>query len=69
MDGIYYWTVNNDWLLVDGKKVKAEGIDGTDGGDGTNGKDGTTPQFKITDGYWYISYDNELSWTKLGKAT
>lgn len=74
-DGIYYWTVNNDWLLVDGKKVKAEGTDGIDGEpgkdgeDGTNGKDGITPQFKITDGYWYISYDNELSWTKLGKAT
>lgn len=75
IDGIYYWTVDNDWLLVDGKKVKAEGIDGIDGGpgkdgeDGTNGKDGVTPQFKITDGYWYISYDNEQSWTKLGKAT
>ena len=75
IDGIYYWTVDNDWLLVDGKKVKAEGTDGTDGGpgkdgeDGTNGKDGVTPQFKITDGYWYISYDNEQSWTKLGKAT
>lgn len=74
-DGIYYWTINNDWLLVDGKKVKAEGTDGIDGEpgkdgeDGTNGKDGITPQFKITDGYWYISYDNELSWTKLGKAT
>lgn len=75
IDGIYYWTVDNDWLLVDGKKVKAEGTDGTDGGpgkdgeDGTNGKDGVTPQFKITDGYWYVSYDNEQSWTKLGKAT
>ena len=74
-DGIYYWTVNNDWLLVDGKKVKAEGADGADGKpgidgeDGTNGKDGITPQFKIEDGYWYISYDNEQSWTKLGKAT
>lgn len=74
-DGIYYWTVNNYWLLVDGKKVKAEGADGADGKpgidgeDGTNGKDGITPQFKIEDGYWYISYDNEQSWTKLGKAT
>lgn len=77
-DGIYYWTVNNDWLLVDGKKVKAEGTDGADGvdgkpgidgEDGTNGKDGITPQFKIEDGYWYISYDNEQSWIKLGKAT
>lgn len=77
-DGIYYWTVNNDWLLVDGKKVKAEGTDGADGvdgkpgidgEDGSNGKDGITPQFKIEDGYWYISYDNEQSWTKLGKAT
>lgn len=52
-DGIYYWTVNGDWLLDDGKKVKAEGTDGADGQPGTDGNDGVdgingiTPQFKI----------------------
>lgn len=39
-DGIYYWTVNGDWLLDDGKKVKAEGTDGADGQPGTDGNDG-----------------------------
>lgn len=74
-DGIYYWTVNGNWLIVDGKKVKAIGTDGADGSngndgtDGTNGKDGITPKFKIDGGYWYISYDNEQSWEQLGKAT
>ena len=74
-DGIYYWTVNGNWLIVDGKKVKAigtdgaDGSDGNDGTDGTNGKDGITPKFKIDGGYWYISYDNEQSWNRLGKAT
>ncbi len=87
IDGIYYWTVNGEWLIVDGNKVKAvgtdgangeNGTDGKDGGDGedgidgengSDGKDGITPKFKIEDGYWYISYDNELSWKQLGKAT
>lgn len=74
-DGIYYWTVNGNWLIVDGKKVKAigtdgaDGSDGNDGTDGTNGKDGITPKFKIDGGYWYISYDNEQNWEQLGKAT
>ncbi len=79
-DGVYYWTVNGDWLIVDGHKVKAVGTDGKDGSngqdgvdgkpgiDGTNGMDGVTPQFKIEDGYWYISYDNQ-SWEQLGKAS
>lgn len=71
-DGIYYWTVNGEWLLVDGKKVKAsatDGKNGENGSNGTNGTDGITPKFKIEDDYWYISYDNEQSWIKLGKAT
>ena len=28
-----------------------------------------TPKLKIEEGYWFISYDNEESWTQLGKAT
>ena len=65
-DGIYYWTVNEQWLIVDGRKVKAIG---TDGVDGESGEDGITPRLKIEEGYWYISYDNEVSWEQLGKAT
>ena len=65
-DGIYYWTVDGDWLIVDGKKVRSVGLDGKDGKDG---KDAVTPQLKIVDGFWYISYDNGKYWTKLGKAT
>ncbi len=68
-DGIYYWTVDGDWLIVDGKKVRAVGLDGKDGQSGNDGKDAVTPQLKIVDGFWYISYDNGKFWTKLGKAT
>lgn len=72
-DNVYYWTLNGEWLLDDeGNKIKAEGKDGsngTNGSDGTNGKDGITPKLKIEEGYWYVSYDNGTSWTKLGKAT
>lgn len=46
-----------------------DGTDGKDGVDGTDGKDGITPQLKIEDGYWYLSYDNGSTWQKLGKAT
>ncbi len=65
-DGIYYWTVNGQWLIVGGRKIKAIG---TDGVDGESGEDGVTPRLKIEEGYWYISYDNEVSWEQLGKAT
>lgn len=65
-DGIYYWTMNGEFIIIDGRKIKAEG---TDGSDGTNGKDGVTPKLEIREGYWYISYDNGMNWTQLGKAT
>ena len=55
---------------VDGANGK-DGVDGKDGQTGTNGadgKDGVTPQLKIEEGYWYISYDNGATWTELGKA-
>ena len=52
---------------VDGEDGK-DGQDGTNGTNGTDGKDGVTPQLKIEEGYWYISYDNGATWTELGKA-
>ena len=87
-DGVYYWTLNGEWLLDDnGNKLPvsgkdgqngsngsngqdgADGKDGKDGADGQDGKDGITPQLKIEDGYWFISYNNGATWTQLGKAT
>ena len=99
VDGVYYWTLDGEWLLDDeGNKIRVtgrdgkdgadgedgkdgengkdgvDGEDGKDGQDGTNGtngadgKDGITPQLKIENGYWYISYDKGATWTELGKA-
>ena len=72
-DGVYYWTLNGEWLLDDnGNKLPVSGKDGqngTNGSNGQDGKDGITPQLKIEEGYWYISYDNGATWTQLGKAT
>ena len=84
-DGIWYWTINGEWLLnSQGEKVAASGKDGKDGNNGNNGsdgqdgqdghdgkdgKDGVTPQLKIEEDYWYVSVDGGISWTKLGKAT
>ena len=75
-DGIYYWTVDGEWLL-DGKgnKIQANGVNGIDGTDGSNGQDGTngvdgiTPRLKIENDYWYVSYDGGATWTELGKAS
>ena len=72
-DGIYYWTLDGEWLLdSQGNKIQANGVDGTDGTNGSNGANGTngvTPQLKIENDYWYVSYDNGATWEKLGKAT
>ena len=84
-DGNWYWTLNGEWLFDEsGNKVKAvgtdgkdgqngsdgqDGTDGTNGTDGKDGQDGVTPQFRINEGYWEISYDKGATWTRLGKAT
>ena len=62
-DGIYYWTLDGEFIIVDGQKIKAQGTDGSDGADGV------TPKLEIREGYWWISYDNGTNWTQLGKAT
>lgn len=56
-DGLYYWTLNGEWLRdAEGKMIAAEGVDGI------------TPIFKIENDYWHISYDNGATWSELGKA-
>ena len=60
----YYWTLDGEWLLDEqGSRIPVSGRDGTDGRDGA---DGITPQLKIEDGIWWVSYDNGLSWSELG---
>lgn len=77
-DGEWYWTLDGEWLYSQGQKIRAsakdgingvDGINGTDGLNGENGKDGITPRLKIEEGFWYISYDGEQTWIKLGAAT
>ena len=51
-DGGYYWTLNGEWLIVDGKKVSALGV---------------TPQLKIQDGKWMICYGGD-KWEEVGPA-
>lgn len=69
-DGIYYWTLNGDWLLdVNNQKIKAQGTNGKDGEDGEPGQNAITPVLKIENGYWYVSYDNKTSWQQVGPST
>lgn len=57
-DGVYYWTIDGEWLLDgSGKKIRAQG------------DDGIVPKMKIEDGWWFVSYDEGKNWTKLSKAT
>ena len=59
-DGIYYWTLDGEWVLDgNGDKIKAVGDDGIDG---------TTPRLKIENDCWYVSYDNGVTWVELGKS-
>lgn len=36
---------------------------------GADGKDGITPQLKIENGAWFVSYNEGETWNELGKAT
>ena len=54
-DGAYYWTAGDQWLTSeDGSRIPATVAD----------PDGAyvTPQFRVVDNLWYVSYDNGNSW-------
>lgn len=58
VDGVYYWTVNGELLTdKDGNYVPVTG---------PQGEMGPSPKFKIEDGSWWVSYDNEKTWEKVG---
>ncbi|MBQ3594657.1 MAG: DUF4465 domain-containing protein [Bacteroidales bacterium] len=73
-DGNYYWTINGEWLIVDGERVRANGHDGQsgqDGQDGQNGQDGqdaVAPQVRINEDTkeWEISTDGGVTWVSTG---
>lgn len=64
-DGLWYWTVDGEWLIVDGQKVRAQGVDGEDG---KPGADAVAPQVRINPDtkMWEISVDGGRSWESTG---
>ena len=59
-DGIYYWTLNGEWILdASGNKMRVAGDDGTDG---------VTPVLKYEDPDWMVSYDNGENWEAIPGA-
>ena len=53
-DGLYYWTVDGEWLLdADGNRIRA------------GATDGFVPQFKVEEGFWWISLDGGVTFNEL----
>ena len=60
-DGQYYWTADDQWMTDEnGEKIPAVVPDDPDG-------KYITPQFRVAEGRWYVSYDNGSSWRELGE--
>ena len=58
IDGLYYWTVEGELLKdAEGNPIPIVG---------PQGEQGVTPQFKIEEGSWWVSYDNEATWERVG---
>ena len=55
-DGEYYWTADGEWMTDDeGNMIPASVPEGSDA-------EYITPQFRVADGKWYVSYDNGNTW-------
>ncbi len=61
-DGLWYWTSDGEWLIVDGEKIRAEGVDGE------KGDDAIAPQVRINPDtkMWEISTDGGQEWESTG---
>lgn len=61
-DGEYYWTSDDEWLTDEqGEMIPAVAQGGHDEGY-------ITPQFRVAEGIWYISYDNGNTWRVYNEA-
>lgn len=57
-DGTYYWTSDGEWMTDDnGNKIAATISDAN--------SSNIIPKFRITDGVWYVSYNNGSTWRKM----
>lgn len=54
IDGILCWTIGGEPVMDGDNYIPVTGTDGTNGEDGQDGK---TPQFKIENGTWKVSFD------------
>ena len=55
-DGEYYWTADGEWMTDEnGERIPAVVADDPNG-------EYVTPQFRVADGKWYVSYDNGNTW-------
>ena len=61
-DGAYYWTSDGEWLTDDNGNMISATVADPDGRY-------ITPQFRVTDGVWYVSFDNGNSWRKFEEST
>ena len=53
-DGLYYWTLDGEWMLdADSTKIRA------------GATDGIVPQFKVENGFWWISMDGGATFQEL----
>ena len=57
-DGAYYWTSDGEWLTNDQGAMIPATVTDPDG-------NYVTPQFRVADGLWFISYDNGNSWREI----
>jgi hypothetical protein len=59
-DGAYYWTSDGNWLTDDEDNMIPASVADPDG-------DYITPQFRVAEGIWYVSYENGNSWRRIGE--
>ncbi len=55
-DQSYYWTIDGEWIIVDGQRIRCVGTDRKE------------PLLGIENGEWRISYDEGQTWENLGPA-
>jgi hypothetical protein len=73
-NGIYYWTLNDEWLKdSDGNNIPATGPQGNPGEDGEDGKDGKDGKNGAavaigSDGNWYICASGTCTGTPPGEG-
>ena len=62
-DGEYYWTADGEWMTDEnGEMIPAVVANDPDG-------EYITPQFRVADGKWYVSYDGGNTWQAIEGAS